>query len=138
MRSIEEILRESGTVAVIGLSPDPSRPSHRVAAYLQEQGYRVVPVNPAETEILGERCYPSLVAIPFPVELVDAFRRSVYVPAVVEEAIATGARAVWLQLGVVHPDAAERAAAHGLDVVMDRCTAIEHRALTQQGRLTAR
>lgn len=135
MRSIEEILRECTTVAVVGLSPRPSRPSHGVAAYLQAQGYRIVPVNPMVDEVLGERSYPDLEAIPFPVELIDVFRRSQDVPPVVEQAIRVGAQAVWLQLGVIHHESAARAAEHGLDVVMDRCTAIEHRALVRQGRL---
>lgn len=135
MRTIEKVLRESQTVAVVGLSPRPNRPSHGVAAYLQDNGYRIVPVNPLVEEVLGERSYPDLEAIPFPVELVDVFRRSEEVPAVVEQAIRAGARAVWLQLGVIHHEAAARAAEHGLDVVMDRCTAIEHRALVRQGKL---
>ena len=135
MRSIEEILRECTTVAVVGISPNPSRPSHGVAAYLQSQGYRIVPVNPMVGEVLGERSYPDLEAVPFPVELIDVFRRSEEVPPVVEQAIKVGAGALWLQLGVIHEEAAARAAEHGLDVVMDRCTAIEHRALVRQGKL---
>lgn len=135
LRNIEEVLRESKTVAVVGLSPRPNRPSHSVAAYLQRQGYRIVPVNPMVEEVLGERSYPDLEAIPFPVELIDVFRRSEEVPAVVEQAIKVGAQAVWLQLGVIHHEAAAKAAEHGLDVVMDRCTAIEHRALVRQGKL---
>ena len=138
MRSIEEILRESTTIAVVGLSPNPSRPSHSVAAYLQAQGYRIVPVNPMIDEALGERSYPDLEAVPFHVELIDVFRRSQEVPPVAEQAIKAGAAALWLQLGVVHHEAAARAAAHGLDVVMDRCTAIEHRALVRQGKLQRR
>ena len=135
LRSIEEVLRECKTVAVVGLSPRPNRPSHSVAVYLQAQGYRIVPVNPLIDEVLGERSYPDLEAVPFPVELIDVFRRSEEVPAVVEQAIRVGAQAVWLQLGVIHHEAAARAAEHGLDVVMDRCTAIEHRALVRQGKL---
>ena len=135
MRNIEEILRECKTVAVVGLSPNPARPSHGVAVYLQEQGYRIVPVNPMVEELLGERSYPNLEAIPFPVELIDVFRRSQEVPAIVEQAIRVGAPALWLQLGVIHHEAAARAAEHGIDVVMDRCTAIEHRALVRQGKL---
>ena len=135
MRSIEEILRECKTVAVVGLSPNPSRPSHGVAAYLQSHGYRIVPVNPMVDEVLGERSYPDLEAIPFRVELIDVFRRSEEVPPVAEQAIKVGAGALWLQLGVIHDEAAARAAEHGLDVVVDRCTAIEHRALVRQGKL---
>ena len=132
---IERILRECRTVAVVGLSPNPARPSHGVAAYLQANGYRIVPVNPMIDEVLGERSYPDLEAVPFPVELIDVFRRSQEVPPVAEQAIRVGAAALWLQLGVIHHEAAARAAEHGLDVVMDRCTAIEHRALVRQGKL---
>ena len=135
MRNIEEILRECKTVAVVGLSPNPARPSHSVSAYLQSHGYRIVPVNPVVEEILGEQSYPNLEAIPFPVELIDVFRRSEEVPAIVEQAIRVGTPALWLQLGVIHHEAAARAAEHGIDVVMDRCTAIEHRALLRQGKL---
>ena len=135
MRDIEEILRECKTVAVVGLSPRPNRPSHSVSAYLQQNGYRIVPVNPMVDEVLGEQSYPDLESIPFHVELVDVFRRSEEVPTVVEQAIRAGAEAVWLQLGVIHHEAAARAAEHGLDVVMDKCTAIEHRALARQGKL---
>ena len=135
MRDIEEILRECKTVAVVGLSPRPNRPSHSVSVYLQQNGYRIVPVNPLVDEVLGEQSYPDLEAIPFHVELVDVFRRSEEVPTVVEQAIRAGAEAVWLQLGVIHHEAAARAAEHGLDVVMDKCTAIEHRALVRQGKL---
>ena len=135
MRDIEEILRECKTVAVVGLSPRPNRPSHSVSVYLQQNGYRIVPVNPMVDEVLGEQSYPDLESIPFHVELVDVFRRSEEVPTVVEQAIRAGAEAVWLQLGVIHHEAAARAAEHGLDVVMDKCTAIEHRALVRQGKL---
>ena len=120
---------------MVGLSPNPARPSHGVAAYLQANGYRIVPVNPMIDEVLGERSYPDLEAVPFPVELIDVFRRSQEVPPVAEQAIRVGAVALWLQLGVIHHEAAARAAEHGLDVVMDRCTAIEHRALVRQGKL---
>ena len=135
MRSIEEILRACKTVAVVGLSPNPSRPSHGVAVYLQENGYRIVPVNPMVEEVLGERSYPDLASIPFAVELIDVFRRSEEVPAVAEQAIQMGAQSLWLQLGVIHHEAAARAMEHGLDVVMDRCTAIEHRVLARQEKL---
>jgi predicted CoA-binding protein len=135
IRTIEDILRDCKTVAVVGLSPNPARPSHRVAVYLQEQGYRVVPVNPNAAEILGERCYPNLTAIPYSVELVDIFRRSEEGPPVIDEAIQVGAKAVWMQLGIVNEAAAKLAQEAGLDVVMDKCTAIEHRALAQTGKL---
>jgi predicted CoA-binding protein len=119
---IRKILRESKTVAVIGLSDDPSRSSYHVAAYLQSQGYRIIPVNPFVTEVLGERSYPGLREVPVPVDLVNIFRRSEAVPPVVDDAIAIHARAVWMQEGVIHAEAAAKAQAAGLRVVMDRCT----------------
>jgi predicted CoA-binding protein len=111
--------------AVVGCSPKPSRPSHDVARFLLARGYDVVPVNPAADEILGRRCHPSLRDLPEPVDVVDVFRRSDQAGVHVDEAIAAGARAVWLQLGVTDEAAAERARAAGLLVVMDRCPAIE-------------
>lgn len=135
VRSIEAILKETRTVAVVGLSPDPTRDSHHVAQYLKAQGYRIVPVNPNAQEVLGERCYPSLSAVPEAVDLVDIFRRSEDVPPIVDEAIVKGARAVWMQLGIVNEKAAERAMKAGLDVVMDKCTLIEHQALQMKGKL---
>jgi predicted CoA-binding protein len=124
---IRRLLTQTTVWAVVGLSPNPARDSHRVAAFLQERGFRVIPVNPVETEILGERCYPNLPAIPSSegVEVVDIFRRSELAGEHVDEAIAIGAKAVWLQLGVIDGGAASRAAAAGLDVVMDKCPAIE-------------
>jgi predicted CoA-binding protein len=113
--------------AVVGCSPDPGRDSHRIASLLQERGYRVIPVNPAADEVLGERCYPALADIPASegVEVVDVFRRSALAGGHVDEAIAIGARAVWLQLGVIDAEAIERARAARLRAVMDRCPAIE-------------
>ncbi len=124
---VRAVLGEHRTWAVVGCSPDPSRDSHRVARFLQSRGYRVIPVRPGVDEILGERCYPSLADVPASekVEVVDVFRRSDQAGAHVDEAIAIGARAVWLQLGVIDEAAAERARAAGLRVVMDRCPAIE-------------
>jgi predicted CoA-binding protein len=110
---------------VVGCSPDPGRDSHRIAALLQREGHRVIPVNPRAREILGERCHPSLRDVPEPVDVVDVFRRSELAGAHVDEAIAIGAGAVWLQLGVIDAAAAARARAAGLRVVMDRCPAIE-------------
>jgi predicted CoA-binding protein len=123
---ISEILKNYRVIAVVGLSSDASRPSYQVAHYLKQHGYRVVPVNPGCTEVLGEKCYPSLQEIPFPVEVVDIFRKAEAIPGIVEQAIAVGARVVWMQLGLVEPDAAQKAREAGLQVVMDRCMKIEH------------
>ena len=122
---IRRLLEDTHVWAVVGLSPDPSRDSHQVASMLQSRGYRVIPVNPACDEVLGEKSYASLGEIPESVEVVDVFRRPDAAGAHVDEAIAIGASAVWMQLGVVDHAAAERAQAAGLDVVMDRCPAIE-------------
>jgi predicted CoA-binding protein len=120
--SIEEkILNSSRTVAVVGLSSKPDRPSYKVASYLREQGYRIIPVNPTEKEILGGLCYPNLASIPESVDVVDIFRRSEEVPPIVEEAIKIGAKAVWMQEGVINEEAAARAREAGLMVVMDKC-----------------
>ena len=126
---IADLLRNAKTIAVVGLSANPLRPSHGVAAYMQAQGYRIIPVNPHETEVLGERCYPDLESIPEPVDLVDIFRRSEHVPEIVEAAIRKGAKAVWMQEGVVHERAARRAEDAGLAVVMDRCILKDHRRM---------
>jgi predicted CoA-binding protein len=126
------ILESYGTWAVVGCSPDPSRPSHGVARFLMSKGYRVVPVNPAVAECLGERSYASVAeaaSAAGPIEVVDIFRRSELAGAHVDEAIAAGARAVWMQLGVVDEAAAQRAADAGLEVVMDRCPAIDYPVL---------
>ena len=120
MRNIEEMLKGSKTIAVVGLSPNPERDSYRVAKYLQEQGYRIIPVNPGVEEVLGEKCYPSLTAIPERVDMVDVFRRTEFVPLLVEEAIQIGAKVVWMQDDIVHEEAAQKAREAGLDVVMDR------------------
>jgi predicted CoA-binding protein len=124
---VRTMLTTTRTWAVVGCSPDPHRDSHRIAALLQDRGFTVIPVNPAAGEILGERCYPSVAAIPPEVEVdvVDVFRRSDAAGGHVDEAIARGARGVWLQLGVIDDDAAGRARDAGLLVAMDRCPAIE-------------
>jgi predicted CoA-binding protein len=124
---VRELLTATRVWAVVGCSPDPARDSHRIAALLQRRGYRVIPVNPSADAILGERCYPDLRSIPAEegVEVVDVFRRADAAGAYVDEAIAIGARGVWMQLGVVDAAAAERGRAAGLRVVMDRCPAIE-------------
>jgi len=118
---------DTGTWAVVGCSPDPSRDSQQIARLLRRHGFRVIPVNPAVDELLGERCYPSVTAIPSAegVEVVDIFRRADQAGAHVDEAVRIGARAVWMQLGVIDEAAARRALVAGLDVVMDRCPAIE-------------
>jgi hypothetical protein len=133
--AVRDLLTTTRTWAVVGCSPDPGRDSHRIAALLQERGFRIVPVNPAAEEILGERCYPSVTAIPrdVGVEVVDVFRRSDAAGRHVDEAISSGAVGVWLQLGVIDEAAAERASAAGLKVVMDRCPAIELARATPPG-----
>lgn len=132
--TIRRILAEP-VIHVVGLSSDPSRPSHGVARYLQTQGYRIVPVNPHEREVLGERAYPDLASAEGAVRVVNVFRRPRFVRQHVEEAIAQGARAVWLQLGVVDEVAAREAEAKALLVVMDLCIAVEHRRLRSEGLL---
>ena len=127
--AIDEILRNCRTIAVVGLSSNPARPSHRVAAYMQSQGYRVIPVNPNETTVLGERAYPSLTAVPGTIDLVNIFRKSEDVLPIVDEAIARGAKAIWMQEGVIHKEAGEKAEKAGLKVVMDRCMKKEHQRL---------
>jgi predicted CoA-binding protein len=124
---LREILTRARTIAIVGASPRSHRPSHGVMRYLQRQGYRTIPVNPfaCDGDILGERCYASLADIPEPVDMVDIFRRSEFAGAAVDDAIATGAKVVWMQLGVVDPAAAARAEKAGLQVVMNRCPAIE-------------
>ena len=124
---VEKILEETETIAVVGMSSRRSRAGYYVPAYLQRQGYRIIPVNPYEDEILGEKVYPELEAVPEPVDLVLLFRRSDQVPPHVEEAIAIGADAVWMQSGIINEAAAQKARAAGLDVVMDRCMMVEHR-----------
>jgi uncharacterized protein len=129
MTRMAEILRTAKTIAVVGLSAKRFRPSYGVAEYLKDAGFRIIPVNPAETEVLGEKCYPDLDSVPDAVDIVDIFRRSEFVPEIVEAAIRKGAKAIWMQEGVVHEDAARRAEQAGLAVVMDRCILKEHRRL---------
>jgi predicted CoA-binding protein len=119
MDLVEEQLRNSKTIAVVGLSDNPERDSHRVAKYLQSQGYRIIPVNPMIEETLGERSYPDLKSVPEPIDMVDIFRRSELVPPVVDEAIEVGVRYIWMQDGVINYEAAARAEAVGIPVVMD-------------------
>ena len=124
------ILRKYRTVAVVGISAEEERPSHRVARYLKEHGYRIIPVNPREKEVLGERCYPDLCSVPEQSEVVDVFRRPRFLPRVVAEAMYAGAKVVWMQEGIVHEAAARRAREAGMEVVMDRCMMKEHKKLT--------
>ena len=124
--AIRRILEECRTIAVVGLSSDSWRPSNSVSAYMRRNGYTVIPVNPNETEVFGEKAYPDLASVPAKVELVDVFRRSEEAGKAVDEAIAVGAKAVWLQEGVIDLAAAQRALAAGLLVVMDRCWLKEH------------
>jgi len=129
--------RDAKTIAVVGLSPKPDRPSHRVARYLLDQGFTVIPVNPGQAEILGQKCYDSLAAassaIGQPIDIVDIFRKSEDVPPVVAEAIAIDAKSVWMQEGVINEEAAALARSRGLAVVMDRCLMVEHRRGGSQG-----
>ena len=124
--TIAELLHNSRTIAVVGLSSRKFRPSYGVSEYMQRAGYRIIPVNPNETMILGEKTYPDLDSVPERIDIVDVFRRSEFVPEIVEAAIRIGARAVWMQEGVIHEEAAARARAAGLFVVMDRCILKEH------------
>ena len=125
-RTIHRLFSYARTIAIVGLSPNRLRPSFFVASYLQYRGFKIVPVNPATAEVLGERSFPTVGAIPFKVDVVDVFREPAAAPAIAKEAVQAGARALWLQFGVVAPQAAELAQAAGLDVVMDRCMKIEH------------
>jgi predicted CoA-binding protein len=126
MGMIPELLRKSRVIAVVGLSCKKHRPSYGVAEYMQREGYRIIPVNPNETEVLGEKAYARLEDVPERIDIVDIFRRSEFVPLIVDDAIRLGASAVWMQEGVVHEQAAEKARSAGLAVVMDRCILKEH------------
>jgi len=120
------ILETYKRIAMVGLSSNPFRPSHFAAIYMLSHGYDVTPVNPRETEVLGRKSYPTLLEVPGPIEIVDIFREPSAVPEIVEQAIARQAKVIWMQLGVVHEEAADRARQAGLEVVMDRCVKIEH------------
>jgi predicted CoA-binding protein len=126
---LKNILENTRTIAVVGLSSSPGKASYRVAAYLKHAGYRVIPVNPYSDEILGERSYPDLEAIPDAIDLVDIFRPSEQVIPIVEDAIHIEAKTVWMQLGIINESAADIARAAGMGVVMDRCMKVEHRRL---------
>ena len=137
-KTVREILNTASTIAVVGISSHDSRPGYTVPAYMQAQGYRIIPVNPYLEERLGEKAYPDLRSIPVPVDVVLIFRRSNETLPFVEQAIEIGAKAVWMQLGVVNQDAARKAREAGLDVVMDSCIAVQHRRLRALGKLTSR
>jgi predicted CoA-binding protein len=126
---LRQLLNETKTIAVVGLSNRPERPSYHVAAYLREQGYHIIPVNPTITEFMGERAYSTLRDVPIAVAMVDVFRRPDAVPEVVRDAIAIGAKSIWLQEGVIHEAAAAEARAAGLKVVMDKCILKEHQRI---------
>jgi predicted CoA-binding protein len=126
---LRRVLHGNRVIAVVGLSPNWNRPSYFAAKYMLEHGYTVVPVNPGATEILGQKCYPDLAAIPFRVDMVDVFRKAADVMPIADEAIRIGAGCLWLQLGVINQEAADKASGAGLDVVMDRCVKIEYARL---------
>jgi predicted CoA-binding protein len=126
---LRRILENHKIIAMVGLSPKEDRPSNVVARFLMARGYTVIPVNPGQREILGQPCYPDLKSIPVKVDMVDVFRNSADVPPIAADAIAIGAKSLWLQLDVINPEAAAAASAAGLDVVMDRCPKIEHARL---------
>ena len=130
---IDEILRSARVIAVVGLSNHAWRPSFQVSAYMQAAGYRIIPINPNETEVLGERAYARLEDVPETIDVVNIFRRPEFVPPVVESAIRVGAKAVWMQEEVIHDEAARRAREAGLRVVMDRCILKEHRRWKKAG-----
>ena len=131
MKQLSEILQHSHTIAVVGLSGKRFRPSYGVAEYMQRAGYRIIPVNPQEPEVLGEAAYPDLDSVPDPIDIVDIFRRAEFIPEIVEAAIRKGAKVIWMQEGVIHEDAARRATDAGLTVVMDRCILKDHRRLAK-------
>ena len=129
MNRVAELLQGSKTIAVVGLSSKRFRPSYGVAEYLKRSGFRIIPVNPGETEVLGEKSYPDLDSVPEAIDIVDIFRRSEFVPEIVEAAIRTGAKLIWMQEGVFHEAAARRAEEAGIAVVMDRCILKDHRRM---------
>ena len=137
MQTAEDMIRQAKVIAVVGLSPREERPSNGVARYLKESGYRIIPVNPqfAGDTLLGELCYPDLGSIPEPVDVVDIFRRPDDVPPVVDDAVAIGAKAVWMQEGIVNEAAAAVAREAGLGVVMDKCMLKEHQRMKRDGTL---
>ncbi len=135
MRGPEQILKETKTIAVVGISDKSDRASHRIARYLQHEGYRIVPVNPTIDQVLGEKSYPDLASVPEPVDMVQVFRRSEEVLPIAQQAVAMETAVLWMQDGVVNEEAAELARANGLDVVMDDCVYRWHRRLKSEGKL---
>jgi len=131
---IKAILQESNTIAVVGLSEDPSKTSHMVSEAMQRKGYRIIPVNPKASEILGEKAYASLKDIPEPVDIVNVFRRPEHTPPIAEEAVAIGAKTLWLQLGILNEEAGKLASDGGLNVIMDRCIKVEDSILLPRGK----
>ncbi|MGN2391785.1 CoA-binding protein [Pelomicrobium sp. G1] len=127
--ALRRILKENRVIAVVGISAHWYRPSYFAAKYMLDHGYRVIPVNPSYGEVLGQKCYPSLLDIPEKVDIVDCFRKSADIPPIADQAIVIGAKVLWMQIGVIHFEAAEKALAAGLEVVMDRCVKIEHARL---------
>ncbi len=138
--SVLSILQNCQTIAVVGLSPNPERASFRISKYMQAQGYRIVPIHPAASEVLGENAYPSLSAAAqaMAIDLVNVFRRSEDIPPIANEAVAIGAKALWLQLGIENDEACAHAARHGLETVQDLCLKVEHAHLLRTGKLSAR
>jgi uncharacterized protein len=131
MKQLSEIFESARTIAVVGVSSKRYRPSYGVTEYMQRAGYRIIPVNPQETEVLGEKSYPDLDSVPEPIDIVDIFRRSEFVPEIVEAALRKGVKVIWMQEGVIHEDAARRAEAAGVTVIMDHCILKEHRRLAR-------
>ena len=138
--SVLSILQNAQTIAVVGLSPNPERASFRISKYMQAQGYRIVPIHPAASEVLGEKAYPTLTAAAqaMAIDLVNVFRRSEDIPPIADEAVAIGAKALWLQLGIENDEACAHAASHGLETVQDLCLKVEHAQLLRTGKLSAR
>lgn len=132
-RTISKLLQEAKTIAVVGISHKAHRDSHKVARYLMQAGYQMIPVNPKYREVLGETCYPDLKSIPVPIDIVDIFRNMEAIPGVVDEAIEVQTGCVWMQLGLAHHEAAQKARQAGLEVVMDKCIKIEHARLLKSG-----
>lgn len=126
---LRELFRTTTTIAVVGLSSNPERPSHQIAAYLQRRGFKIIPVNPKETEVLGEKAYPKLQDVPERIDIVNVFRRSIDVPPVANAAIEIGARALWLQMGITHPESESKARNAGLQVMSNSCIMVVHRML---------